>query len=319
MAEDMDKILIVEDNPDGAEVLKDILSAEGYLCDIAPDGVTAEMKASMNDYGLILLDIMLPDKSGFELLEKFKNDSATSLTPVIMLTALNDTQSRINGYNLGCNDFISKPYNHYELMARVKNHIRLKNALADLEDTNNVLYTLASAIEAKDRYTRGHSNRVSNYCYNLARELGWSESECVGIKRAGLLHDIGKIGVPDFILTKTAGLTAEEYQIIKNHPVLSAEICSSLTKLKDVIPTIKYHHERYDGAGYPAGLAGSAIPLGARIMAVCDSWDAMTSDRAYRKRINKSEVIKILEACSGKQWDREIVKAFIRFLKNSPE
>ena len=319
MALIMEKILIVEDNPDGAEVLKDILSAEGYICDIAPDGVTAELKVPMNDYGVILLDIMLPDKSGFELLEKFKNDSSTSMTPVIMLTALNDTQSRIKGYNLGCNDFISKPYNHYELIARVKNHLRLKNALADLEDTNNVLYTLAAAIEAKDLYTRGHSNRVSNYCYNLAKNLGWSENDCIGIKRAGLLHDIGKIGVPDFILTKPGSLTAEEYQIIKTHPVLSAEICLSLTKLKDAIPIIKYHHERYDGKGYPAGLASSAIPLGARIMAVCDSWDAMTSDRAYRKKINRDDVIRILNANAGAQWDPEIVKAFISFLKNNPE
>ncbi|PIU18940.1 MAG: two-component system response regulator [Elusimicrobia bacterium CG08_land_8_20_14_0_20_44_26] len=315
----MRKILIVEDNADSAEVLKDILAGEDYNCDVAPTGAEAEMLASTSSYDLILLDIMLPDKSGFELLDKFKNDPFTALTPVILLTALNDMDSRIKGYNLGCNDFVSKPYNHFELMARVRNHIRLKHALSDLEDTNNVLYTLAAAIEAKDPYTRGHSYRVGMYCWEIAGILGWSDAEKTKIKRAGLLHDIGKIGVPDYILIKDGKLTGAEYDAIKIHPVLSAEICSSLTKLKDVIPAIKYHHERFDGKGYPEGLAGGRIPYGARIMAVCDSWDAMTSNRAYRKKLKKAEVLEILKSGAGSQWDGDIVEIFIQIREKDVE
>jgi len=313
----MDKILIIEDNADSAEVLKDILLKEGYNCDIAGTGQEAILMASINPYSLILLDIMLGDMSGFELLEKFANEAFTSRTPVILLTALNDTKSRIKGYNLGCSDFISKPYNHFELIARIRNHIRLRDALDDLEDTNNVLYTLAATIEAKDPYTRGHSQRVGKFCYEVVRELGWKESECIKVQRAGLLHDIGKIGVPDSILTKNGKLTPEEYKIMKTHPVLSAEICKSLMRLQGIIPTIKYHHERLDGKGYPDGLAGDKIPLGARIMAVCDSWDAMTSDRAYRKMLKKQDVFEILKEGAGSQWDTKIIDVFIKIRKKT--
>ena len=315
----MEKILIIEDSADSAEVLRDILASEGYNCDVSSTGSEAVMLSSTNSYSLILLDVMLPDISGFELLEKFRSEALTSLTPVILLTALNDSRARIKGYNLGCSDFISKPYNHFELMARVKNHIRLKNVMEDLEDTNNVLYTLAATIEAKDPYTRGHSHRVGKFCYEVASEMGWKESERIKIQRAGLLHDIGKIGVPDFILTKEGRLTDEEYETMKSHPVLSAEICKSLTRLKDIIPAIKYHHERIDGKGYPEGLKGSAIPLGARLMAVCDSWDAMTSDRAYRKKLNLQKVYDILKEESGKQWDPEIIDIFLKIRKRFSE
>lgn len=313
----MDKILIIEDNADSAEVLKDILLKEGYNCDIAGTGQEAILMTSINSYSLILLDIMLKDVSGFELLEKFVNEAFTSRTPVILLTALNDTKSRIKGYNLGCSDFISKPYNHFELIARIRNHIRLRDALDDLEDTNNVLYTLAATIEAKDPYTRGHSQRVGKFCYEVAGELGWKDSECIKFQRAGLLHDIGKIGVPDSILTKNDKLTLEEYKIMKTHPILSAEICKSLMRLQGIIPAIKYHHERIDGKGYPDGLAGDKIPLGARIMAVCDSWDAMTSNRAYRKMLKKQDVFRVLEEESGSQWDPKIVDVFIKIRKKT--
>ena len=312
----MDKILIVEDNPDSAEVLRDILVKEGYYCDIAATGKEAVLMVSTSRYSLILLDVMLPDISGFSLLEKFKAEAFTSMVPVILLTALDDTKSRIKGYNLGCSDFVSKPYNHFELIARVNNHIRLKNTLEDLEDTNNVLYTLAATIEAKDPYTRGHSQRVGKFSYLLAKELGWKESECVKIERAGLLHDIGKIGVPDYILTKPGKLTDEEFEVMKTHPVLSAQICKSLSRLRDVIPMIKHHHERIDGNGYPDRLAGENLPLGARIMAVVDAWDTMTSDRAYRKKMPEGKVFEILSSGAGSQWDRKIVEKFLKVKKN---
>ena len=315
----MDKILIIEDNADSAEVLRDILLKEGYNCDIVGNSREAILMTSTTSYSLILLDVMLGEMSGYELLEKFKREAFTSRTPVILLTALNDAKSRIKGYNLGCSDFISKPYNHFELIARIRNHIRLKNALDDLEDTNNVLYTLAVTIEAKDPYTRGHSQRVAKYSYEIARELGWKESECIKVQRAGLLHDIGKIGVPDVILTKSGALSPDEYKIMKTHPVLSAEICKPLVRLRGIIPAIKHHHERIDGKGYPDGLAGDKIPSGAKIMAVCDSWDAMTSDRAYRKRLKAPDVYGILKEASGSQWDPEIVDVFIKIRKRSFE
>ncbi|MCD6422583.1 MAG: response regulator [Elusimicrobia bacterium] len=312
------KILIVEDNVDSAEVLRDILTDEGFSCDIATTGKEALMMSSSISYGLILLDIMLPDISGFEILEKIRITPFTAFTPVILLTALNDSQSLIKGYSLGCNDFVSKPYNRLELIARVKSLIRLKKALDDLEDTNNVLFTLASTIEAKDPYTRGHSQRVSIYCWELAHELGWKDSEAKRIERAGLLHDIGKIGVPDHILTKPDKLTPEEFELIKTHPVLSAEICKPLAGLRTQIPAIKYHHERLDGKGYPEGIEGEKIPVGARIMAICDAWDAMTSDRAYRKRMSKSEALDVLREFAGTQWDKNFVEKFIKIVKEKP-
>ncbi|MFC2048683.1 HD domain-containing phosphohydrolase [Elusimicrobiota bacterium] len=307
------KILVVEDDPATQQIIGDILETTMYDVEICGRGDEAVSIITENEWDLILLDVMLPGKDGFQLLEIAKANHR--FTPTVMFTALQDKENRIKAYNLGVDDFMHKPVERWEFLARIRSLLRLRNSYKQLEETRNVVLTLSRAVEAKDPYTKGHSDRVGGLSRKIALELGFSEEKAGDMYWAGVLHDIGKIAVPLEILTKPEKLTFDEYEVIKKHPTISYEICKDLRTLSHVLPAILHHHERWDGKGYPEKLEGKDIPAEARIMSVADAYDAMTSDRAYRSAMPKENAIKILKEGRNTQWQGSVVDTLMVILK----
>jgi putative two-component system response regulator len=235
------------------------------------------------------------------------------------VTALNDTESRIKAIEQGADDFITKPPNRVELQARVKSLIRVKKLNNTLTSFESVIYSLANTVEAKDKYTSGHTLRVSELAAVLAKKMNLSESDIESIKIGGVIHDVGKIGVPQAIINKPGRLDPEEFEIMKTHPTIGYKICIPLkNSMGMVLDIIYYHHEKLDGSGYPIGLKGEDIPLGAKVLAVADIYDALTSDRPYRKALSKESALEILqqEAEEGK-LEKQIVEYLIEMVKST--
>ncbi len=268
---------------------------------------------------LILLDLMMPELSGLEVCHKLKGDEKTRLIPIVMITALNNQEEKIKAIYAGVDDFLNKPINIPELRARVKSLLRMKHLNDLLDRAETVIASLANAIEAKDTYTEGHNERVSHYVVALANVAGLSKKDKEIVRIAGFLHDIGKIGVPDNVLNKKGSLDELEFAIIRSHPEKGQEILEPLHSLMEIREVVLYHHERYDGKGYPCGLKSEQIPVCARILAIADTYDAMTTTRPYRKSLTKSEAIRRLEEGAGQMWDPVLVKTFIKLLQNSEE
>lgn len=306
------RILIVEDDPSSMQLSKDILEKEVYDIVMCPRGDDAEKLIISEEWDLFLFDVMLPGKDGFHLLEIAKK--LHKYTPVIIFTVLTDREKRIKAYEMGVDDFINKPFDRWEFLARVRSLLNLRRTYMELEEAQNIVIALSHAVEAKDPYTSGHSDRVGRYSKQIALALGFSDEKAEDMYWAGILHDIGKIAVPLEILTKNGALTPDEYEKIKIHPDVSYKICKGLRTLQKLLNIIKYHHERWDGKGYPEQLKGESIPTEARIMAIADAYDAMTSDRAYRKALPKEKVIEILKEGRGKQWYGPIVDRFIEII-----
>lgn len=311
------KILVVDDNIANVELLEAYLSADEYEVIKAFDGQEGLNKVHEVMPDLILLDIMMPKMDGYEVCKHIKEGENTRFIPVVMITALTELEAKIKGLDVGADDFLSKPFNRLELMARVRSLLRLKSLHDDLDSSEDIIFTLALALEAKDTYTAGHSERVAGLARELAQEIGLSEVQQERIHKAGILHDIGKIGVKEAILNKRSVLDVAEYDEVTSHPSVGANICEPLKSLSDVIPMIRHHHERYDGTGHPDGLAGEDIPLGARIISIADTFDAMTSARPYRAAMEEAVALKIMasERPEG-QWDEELLKSFI-FIKSN--
>ncbi len=306
------KILIVDDHPFNLEVLEQYLRPEGYAVVRARDGVEAIEKFVAEEPDLIVMDVMMPRLNGFRVTEQLKSLEEASWVPIVLVTALSDPEDRIRATDAGADGFLSKPYHQGELLSKVRSLLKLK-ARFDAKDTQeSVIFSLAAAVEAKHVYTRGHSERVAHYAVRLARHLDFDERDVLNLRYAGLLHDIGKIGMADAILDKPGALTDVEYAIVRSHSVIGARICTPLRAASAITPMIRHHHERFDGCGHPDSLAGRDIPVGARIMAICDTWDAMTSTRAYRKAMPREDALAILrrERSSG-QWDEELVAPFL--------
>ncbi|MBI2267078.1 MAG: response regulator [Armatimonadetes bacterium] len=306
------QILVVDDNPQNVTLLKVYLSGDGYRVITAFDGSEALQKIDTTPPDLVLLDIMMPRVDGYEVLEQMKKNPATWFVPIIMLTSLSDREDRLRAIELGADDFITKPFNKLELMTRVRALLRLKHLHDDLDDARHIIYTLAVALEAKDPYTKGHSERVGAFSAAIAMEMGLSRREANYCIHAGILHDIGKIGLSEAILRKAGPLSGDEYDEVKKHPTISFEICKPLRMCAPYLPIIKHHQERYDGKGYPDGLSGDEIPIGARVMAVADAYDAMTSSRAYRQSLPEEEALSRLRKSAGSQLDPAVVEAFFR-------
>ncbi len=338
-------ILIAEDNEINAELMKAIIESEepqrpisnsninnpSDLLPFAP-ALTFKINTVIAENGkkaldiifsdanidLIILDLMMPLINGFDVLKKIKSTSFNSRLaniPILIVSALNESSTISKGIELGANDYITKPIIKNIFKAKVNSLINLKKLYDTLENSENIIMSLALAIEAKDKYTSGHSKRVSMLAYNFGKYLGLSEEDCLLLKRAGCIHDIGKIGIPNNILNKTGKLSDEEFKLIKNHSVMSSDICKPLISLKKEAYIARYHHERFDGNGYPGELSSKDIPLLSRILSVVDSYDAMTSDRPYRKALSKEEAISIFEAeKESGQWDIDIVNQLIKFI-----
>jgi len=309
-------ILIGDDTASNREVLEGILSDAGYHVRTTSGGnaLLAAIEESRPD--LVLVDVRMPDMGGFEVCQKIRQHSATEFLPVVLLTAYSELGDRIRGAESGADDFLTTPFNRTELLARVRSLLRLKLYHRDLEDHQDVILSLATALEAKDPYTCGHSARVGELASRLAAELTLGPAMQEHMRIAGLLHDIGKVGVPEKLLNKPGELTVAELKTIMTHPNRGASICSSLRSVRAVLPYIRHHHERFDGNGYPDGLRGEEIPLGARILSLADAYDALTSLRAYRKPLSSEETLQLLEKeMSGGKWDPSIYKAIATMVR----
>jgi putative two-component system response regulator len=306
------RILAVDDSFLEREMLKDELVKEGYQVSTARDGEEALVKIAEEAPDLILLDVIMPKLDGYEVCRRIKADGRTILIPVVLITSLNATEERIRGIEAGADDFLSKPFNRQELLTRVRSLLKLKRHTDELENAETVLFSLALSVEAKDPYTTGHCDRLARYSVALGRRLGVSEEYLKALHRGGILHDVGKIGIPDSILLKPGQLTAEERTVMQSHPVIGERICSPLKSLRLVLPIIRHHHERWDGSGYPDGLAGEAIPFTARILQVVDLFDAFITQRPYKVAFPLEQSLALMRDEARKGWcDARLVNLFI--------
>jgi putative two-component system response regulator len=295
-------------NADVMAILKDLLESEGHVAETAQDGQEAVASALLTPPDLIIMDVNMPKMNGFEACRVLKNDERTHLVPIVIVTGMSDRSDRVQGIEAGCDDFLTKPVDAEQLIARSRNLLRTKALIDELERAENVLVSLATALDAKDNYTRGHSERVAAYAEQLGAAVGLNRSEQRNLKRAGLLHDIGKIGIPLDYLQKPGPLTLTEYAKVKEHPGIGFEICKPLKTMAPLLGLIRGHHERLDGRGYPDGLGGDQITLPLRCLTTADVYDALTSDRAYRKAMSKEQALDVMrqEASVG-MWDARLI------------
>jgi putative two-component system response regulator len=304
-------VLVADDSETNRELLSDILTGEGYKVVCVEDGDLALQEIERREIDLAVLDVLMPGKTGYDVCQAIKSRAETRFIPVVLVTGLTSVDERIRGIKAGADDFLNKPVNSQELLARTRSLLRLKEYTDELENAESVLFSLALSIEAKDPYTRGHCDRLSAYSEAMGIRLGLPREQCVALRRAGVVHDIGKIGVPEHILLKQGSLNAVEWEVMKEHPVTGERICSPLKSFRLVLPIIRHHHEKLDGSGYPDGLRGDKIPLTARVLQVTDIYDALITDRPYRKALCHEAAIRTMrdEARRG-WWDNNLIDEF---------
>ena len=308
-------ILVVDDEPRVRSVLARLLEREGYGVHQAESGEAALEFLERQQPDMILLDVTLPGLSGLDVCRSVRTRNACELLPIALITGLSDSVSRIHGLEAGADDFVSKPFEPEVLLARIRSLLRVKRLTDQLERTENVIFAIARTVEARDAYTDAHLWRMAEYSRRMADALGASPEQSRYAWYGGLLHDIGKIGIDDHVLKKPGALTEAEFAEVKRHPDVGANIVSSLRFAPVVAPIIRGHHERWDGRGYPQGLSGEDIPFAARIVAVADAWDAMTTDRPYRPALPHEEAVRRLQRGSGEQWDPTMVDTFLSLLE----
>jgi cyclic di-GMP phosphodiesterase len=306
------RVLIVDDERLNRDLLERVLQREGYETLTATDGEAALAAIAAGPPDLVLLDVMLPGKDGFEVCRALKHDAATRLIPVVLVTGMHNRQQRIRGIEAGADDFLAKPFDPDELRARVHSLLRLKRYTDELDSAESVILSLALTIEARDVYTDGHCQRLARYATALGHQLALSIEQVAALRRGGYLHDVGKVGIPDAVLRKPAALTPDEYELMKQHTLIGERLCGEMRSLAPVRPIVRHHHERRDGSGYPDRLQGDSIPLLAEIVGIADVYDAMTTDRPYRAARSADETYSILagEASRG-LWRNDLVAAFI--------
>ena len=310
------RVLCVDDNRLNRELVTATLADAGFAVSVAENGREALEIVSTQQIDVVLLDLVMPVQDGAETLRLLRDEARYEFLPVIVLTSHRGGQMRQEAIVAGADDFINYPLNRLELITRIRSLLRIKEYHADLEQTQNVICALALALEAKDRYTRGHSQRVGDLARSFALHLGVPMETADVIRTAGLLHDIGKIAVPESLLNKNGPLSRDEFLRVIDHPVIGEEMVRPLLTLGSVLRMIRHHHERYDGRGYPDGLRGEAIPYEVRLLSIVDAYDALTSHRSYRPApLSHEAAIETLrrEAAGGK-WDPVMVDAFSAML-----
>jgi putative two-component system response regulator len=305
------RVLVADDDDSSRRLLVDLLEDEGHEVLAASDGTAALRILLEKSVDLALLDVMMPGETGFSICREAKNSKATRLIPIVLVTGLSNSSDRVLGIEVGADDFLNKPIKREELLARVRSLLRMKNYVDELEEAETVLFTLALGIEAKDPYTEGHCQRLSTYAVALGKRLGMAEEQLTALRRAGIVHDIGKLGVPEHILQKAGPLTDEERMKMMAHSAIGERICTPLRSFRPVLPIIRHHHEKLDGTGYPDGLKDGDIPLAARILTTVDVYDALTTNRPYRQASPPHVAIEIMrEEVKKGWWDADLVKEF---------
>ncbi len=319
-------VLVVDDEEMMRELVTERLKLEGYTVEAAENGEQALQKIKANGYDLLLTDLNMPVLNGLQLLKKLADNR--DLATVVM-SGQGDLETAVYAMKLGASDYIFKPINFRVLLHTLESAMKKKmmeKALIDYQDNLekkvfeqtmiiNDFYlrsiqSLVKALEAKDSYTRGHSERVTFYSLELAKGLGKSV-DMEKLRSAGILHDLGKIGIPETILNKPGRLENEEFVIVKKHPSMGVQILEPIESLKGVFPVIMHHHERFDGKGYPSGLQGAKIPIEARILAIADTYDAMTSNRAYRGALSPQQAVEEIDKFAGSQFDPDLASKFM--------
>lgn len=308
-------LLLVDDEPTNLQVLRHILQ-DDYRLLFAKDGPKALELAGRERPALVLLDVMMPGMTGHDVCQQLKNDPATREIPVIFVTALADTEDEAKGFEVGAVDYITKPVSPAIVKARVRTHLSLVR-MDELKRTRlEIVQRLGLAAEYKDNETGLHVIRMSHYSRILARALGWSEADCDDLLNAAPMHDVGKIGIPDAVLRKPGKLDADEWAVMRQHVSIGANIIgehpSGLLRMAQRIALT--HHEKWDGSGYPNGLAGEDIPIEGRIVAIADVFDALTSERPYKQAWPVEEAVAFLREQSGQHFDPDLVELFIQQL-----
>ena len=329
----MPQIIVVDDDPIILKSAWNTLNGAGFAV------VALKSGQALLDYtrnhavpNLILMDINMPEMDGYEVIRELKNcEAAWRNTPVIFLTANEDEDAETKGLSLGAMDFIRKPFVASVLVLRVQHAVELIRLQRDLEsmvdektrENENlflhVVECLADAIDAKDNYTKGHSGRVAQYSKEIAERFGYDEKQQEKIFMMGLLHDVGKIGVPDEVINKPGRLSEEEFAKIQKHPAIGGRILGNIKEMPELAAGAKWHHERYDGTGYPEGLAGEDIPEAARIIAVADAYDAMTSNRSYRGVLPQEKVRQEIERGKGSEFDPKFADIMLQMIDDDVE
>jgi cyclic di-GMP phosphodiesterase len=311
------KIVVADDVEDLLSYLCRVLEGDGHLVYPVSDGEEALALVRRESPDLVLTDVHMPSLNGIELCRAIKENPATRLIPVVLLTGLENRHDRINGIDAGADDFLTKPVSTPELRARVQSLVRLKRFTDDLDSAESIILSLALTVEARDTYTSGHCQRMASYAATLGMHLGLVEEEVAALRRGGYLHDVGKVGIPDAILQKAGPLTADEFDVVKRHTTIGDSLCGNLRLLRLVRPIVRYHHERTDGSGYPEGLAGNDIPFLAQIMGIVDVYDALTTKRPYRPAGSSEAACAALEREADLGWRRpDLVREFTQLCRS---
>src|SRR5436305_939536 len=314
------KILIIDDKLDTLLLLRELLSSRGY--EIVTSNEANEVKEIVQSErpDLILLDVVMPGKSGYDVCRELKEDRKTRLIPIVMITGLSDREDRVRGIEAGADDFLSKPLYPEELFARVKSLLKLKEFTDELENAEAVLVALALGIESRDPYTGNHCERLAHLAADLGHHISLDGDSIIALKRGGYLHDLGKVSIPDDILKKGTRLTPDEWEIMKQHPVIGESICRPLKSFQSVLPIIRHHHEHWDGSGYPDRLSGNDIPLLARVLQVVDVHDALRTARPYKPALTHEEAKRtMIEEAARGYWDPNLVPEFFSMLKKKEQ
>ncbi|MGA6983505.1 MAG: HD domain-containing phosphohydrolase [Candidatus Sulfotelmatobacter sp.] len=309
-------ILVADDQAANRELLEELLSSQNFHVICVGDGEAALSALSEYQIDLTISDVMMPRLNGFELCEKIKSNPETYLIPVILVTCLGDKQDHLQGIKSGADDFLTRPIDQAELLARVRSLLTLKMRTDELERAESVLFTLARSIEGKDPYTHGHCERLADYSVRLGKQLRLPENQITALRRAGIVHDVGKVAIPDSILLKPTGLSPQEWNLMREHPAIGERICAPLKSFRLVLPIIRHHHEKYDGSGYPDGLRGEAIPVTARALQIVDVYDALITKRPYKAALSIADSLETMkqEVARG-WWDPHIFQEFERLVR----
>jgi putative two-component system response regulator len=311
-----DRVLVCDDDPGVRGVLSRLLVHHGFRVQTVESGEQALAAISHTPPDLILLDVNMPGMDGLEVCRRVRRMRGGDLLPIVLVTGVADTTARVLGLDAGADEFAAKPIESEILISRIRSLLRVKHITDQLERTENVIFALARTVEVRDAYTDRHLWRIAEYSQAMALALGCCPEEARYAWYGGVLHDIGKIGIDPNVLGKPGALTREEFDEVKRHPELGATIVASMRFAPIVAPIVRSHHERWDGQGYPANLSGDDIPLAARLISVADAYDAMTTDRPYRRALDKDEALRRLRAGRGEQWDRTAVDVFVNLLRH---